>query len=169
MNGLLEQSKKFVKRNASTILTVAGGVGVIATTVMAVKASPKAITLLEKAKEEKGEKLTTVEKVQVAWKPYIPVVLTGAGTIACIFGANILSKRQQASLISAYTLLDSSFKDYKKKVEELYGEEGVAHIKEELAKDKYKPMENPDNNKQLFYDEFSKTYFESFIDRTVRR
>lgn len=168
MNGLLEQSRKFVKRNASTILTVAGGVGVVATTIMAVKATPKAVTLLEKAKEEKGEELTTIEKVQVAWKPYIPVVLTGVGTIACIFGANILSKRQQASLISAYTLIDGSFKDYKKKVEELYGEEGVSHIKEELAKDKYTPMENLDNNKQLFYDEFSKTYFESTMEDVLQ-
>lgn len=168
MNGFLEQSRKFVKRNASTILTVTGGVGVVATTVMAVKATPKAITLLEKAKEEKGETLTTFEKVRVAWKPYVPVVLVGAGTIACIFGANILNKRQQASLISAYTLLDSSFKDYKRKVEELYGEEGVAQIREELAKDKYEPIENPDINKQLFYDEFSKTYFESTMEKVLQ-
>ena len=168
MNGLLEQSKKFVKRNASTILTVAGGVGVVATTITAVKATPKAVILLEKAKEEKGEKLTTFEKVQVAWKPYIPATLIGAGTIACIFGANILNKRQQASLISAYAFLDNSYKEYKKKVEELYGEDGVAHIREELAKDNYEPLEKPDYNKQLFYDEFSKTYFESTTEDVLR-
>ena len=168
MNGLLEQSKKFVKRNASTILTVTGGVGVVATTVMAVKATPKAVTLLEKAKEEKGEELTTFEKVQVAWKPYIPAALIGAGTITCIFGANVLNKRQQASLASAYAFLDSSYREYKKKVEELYGEEGVAHIREEIAKDNYEPMKNPDDNKELFYDEFSKTYFEATKEEVLQ-
>ena len=55
MNNLLRCSKLFVKRNASTILTSVGGVGVVATSVMAVKATPKAIALLEQAKEEKQE------------------------------------------------------------------------------------------------------------------
>ena len=43
---------RFLKRNASTILTCVGAVGVVATSVMAVKATPKALILLEKAKGE---------------------------------------------------------------------------------------------------------------------
>ena len=54
MNKLLRSSKLFLKRNSSTILTVVGATGVIATSVMAVKATPKALTMIEKAKEEKG-------------------------------------------------------------------------------------------------------------------
>lgn len=162
MNNLLRHSKLFVKRNASTILTCVGGVGVVATSVMAVKATPKAMRMLDIAKEEKGEELTKFEVVKVAGPVYIPSVVTGAATLACIFGANVLNKRQQAALMSAYALLDNSYKDYKKKVEELYGEEGVTHIREELAKDKYADddIQLEDEN-ELFYDEFSGRYFQS--------
>ena len=137
MNNLLSRSKLFCKRNGSTILTCIGGAGVVATTVLAVKATPKAIKLLEKAEEEKGEKLTKTEIVKVAGPVYIPTILSGASTIACIFGANILNKRKQASLMSAYALLDNSYKEYRGMVSELYGEEAEERIKSELAKDKY--------------------------------
>ena len=119
---LISKSQLFLKRNAPTILTCMGGVGVVATTVMAVKATPKALTLLEEAKEEKGEVLTELEVVKTIAPCYIPTILMGAATISCIFGANILNKRQQASLASAYALLSTSYKEYKDKVEEMMGE-----------------------------------------------
>lgn len=168
MTNLLQVSQKFLSRNASTILTCIGGAGVIATAVMAVKATPKAETLIALAKEEKGEELTKLEKVQAAAPVYIPAVLVGASTIACIFGANILNHRQQASVMSAYALIDSSFKDYKKKVEELYGEEAGAEVRASIAKDKYEEgsmLVHPGN--QLFYDEFSGRYFESTMEKLI--
>lgn len=167
MNKVLHHSKIFVKRNASTILTCAGGVGVIATSVLAVKATPKAMLLLNNAKEEKGEELTKMEIVKVAGPAYIPAAVTGIATITCIFGANILNKRQQASLASAYALLDNSYKEYKKKVTELYGEEANARIKEEIAKDKYEET-TVSEGKQLFYDEFSGRYFEATLADVLR-
>jgi hypothetical protein len=169
MNNLLRQSKLFLKRNSSTILTCIGGVGVVATAVMVAKETPKALALLEKAKEEKGEELTKLETVKVAAPAYIPAAVTGAATIACIFGANVLSKRQQASLVSAYALLDSSYKDYRGKVIELYGEDAHDAVKEEIAKDKYEESEVSleDENKQLFYDDFSRRYFEATMEKVV--
>lgn len=162
MKGLVRSSQLFIKRNASTILTTLGGAGVIATSVLAVKATPKALVLLEQAKKEKGEELTTVETIKVAGIVYIPAVVTGAASIACIFGANVLNKRQQASLVSAYALLDASYKEYKEKVEELYGEGANEHLKEELVKDKYEASEeSEDDGLQLFYDDFSGRYFRS--------
>ena len=77
MKGLLTQSKRFLKRNAPTILTGLGAFGVVATAVTAVRATPKAMQLIECAEEEKGEKLTVLETVQVAGPVYIPSVLTG--------------------------------------------------------------------------------------------
>ena len=68
MNSLLSKSQTFLTRNSATILTCVGAAGVIATTVTAVKATPKALLLLEKAKEEKGEELTKLEVVKVAGK-----------------------------------------------------------------------------------------------------
>ena len=162
MNDLVRHSKLFVKRNASTILTCVGGVGVVATSVLAVKATPKALYLLDEAKEEKGEELTKMEVVRVAGPVYIPAVITGVSTLACIFGANILNQRQQAAITSAYALVNNSYKEYKKKVEELYGEGAGSNIRKELAKDKYEDYEfdlEEDDGKQLFYDDLSKRYF----------
>lgn len=161
MNNLLGRSKLFIKRNGSTILTVAGGFGAIATTVMAVKATPKALKTIEAAEEVKGEKLTKTELVKVAGPAYIPTVLMGVGTLTCIFGANILNKHQQAAVMSAYGLMDSSYKEYKKKVKEVHGEDGEKEVRTEIAKDHYDEKEVPDqgDGKQLFYDEYSQRFF----------
>ena len=161
--------KEFLRRNSSTILACVGAFGVVATSVMAVKATPKALTLLEKAEEEKGEELTKFETVKIAGPAYIPAVITGAATVACIVGSSVISKRQQASLMSAYALLDSSYKDYKKKVDELYGEEAGKHVRQEIAKDKYAGDGTlEDDEKDLFYDFYSGRYFESTLEDVLR-
>ena len=168
MENLLLKTKSFVNRNASTILTCVGGAGVVATSVLAVKATPKAMALLENAKNEKGEELTKLEVVQVAGPAYIPSIITGVATLACIFGANALNKRQQAAITSAYALLDNSFKEYKKKTAELYGEDANANIRAEIAKDKYDENEFRELSKQLFYDDFSGRYFESTMEDVIK-
>lgn len=165
MNNVLESSKKFLKRNGSTILTCVGSIGVVATAVVAVKATPKAIKLLEQAEVEKEEPLTVIEKVRVAGPTYIPAILLGASTIACVFGANVLNKRNQAALLSAYALLDNSYKEYKKKVTELYGENADAHVRSELAKDKYNESDiEYEDDKLLFYDEYRQEYFNATME-----
>lgn len=166
-NKLISSSRLFLKRNSATILTCAGAIGVAATSIMAVKATPKALRLIEQAEEEKGDELTKLETIKVASPSYIPAIVVGASTVTCIFGANILNKRQQAALASAYALLDSSYKEYKSKLKDIYGEDANVRVKEELAKDQYKKddilLEEDDT--QLFYDDFSKRYFESTIEK----
>jgi len=150
----MNKTEVFLRKHSSTILTVVGSVGVVATTVLAVKATPKAMMLLEEAKEEKGDELTVVETVQAAWKPYIPATISGISTIACIFGIKQLSARNQASLMSAYALLDNSYKEYRKKVEELYGENSDLNVKKEIVKAKYNTLEDvyEEEGKDLFFD-----------------
>lgn len=157
----LDRSKIFISRNAPTILSCLGSAGVLATAILAVKATPKAIRLVEKAKEEK---LTKLETVRVVGPVYIPAILTGMSTIACIFGANVLSKRKQASLMSAYALLENSYKEYRRKVVELYGEDADDRVKQEIAKAKYDGTDISDTGDRLFYDSFSDRYFESTIE-----
>ena len=161
-------AKLFLKRNSSTILTALGGAGVVATALTAVKSTPKVIKLIEVYEEQKGEDLTTLEKIKVAGPHYIPSILIGAGTIACIFGANILNKRNQASLISAYALIDNSYKEYKKKMTELYGDEAHKEVISSIAKDKYTDDIRVSDDKQLFYDEFSHRYFESTLEDVIK-
>lgn len=167
MKGSVRSSQLYLKRNASTILTVVGGVGVVTTTVLAIKATPKALSLLDNAKQEKGENLTKLEKIRVAAPVYIPTMISGVATLACVFGANVLNKRQQAGLMSAYALLDNSYKEYKAKVEELYGEGSNDHVKEEIAKDKYEKTEVNDGE-ILFYDDFSGQFFTSTLIRVAQ-
>lgn len=159
MNKLLNGSKLFVRKNASTILTCIGGAGVIATSVLAVRATPKALMLLKNAKEEKGESLTKMEVVKTAGPAYIPAALVGMSTIACIFGANALNQQRQAALISAYALLDNTYQQYKSKVADLYGEEADLRIREDMAKDRYAGDDQSNDDVILFYDEFSGRYF----------
>ena len=169
MDKLLKQAKRFWDRNGATILTCAGGAGMIATSVAAVKATPKALAHLENAKEEKGEELTKLEVIRVAAPAYIPTIVLGASTLVCIFGANMLNKQHQASIAGAYALLDNSYKEYKKKVEEMLGKDGADEIRTAIAKDHYEVADiavSPD--KQLFYDEYTGQYFESTIERVLR-
>ena len=159
---LLNSSKLFLRRNSPTILTFLGAAGVVATSIAAATATPKAMALLEETKEEKGEELTKLEIVKVAGPAYIPAVAIGASTIACIFGANALNKKTQASIMSAYALLDTSYKQYKNKVKELYGEDSDRNVKKEIAKDKFKDNDiHINNEKILFFDFYSLRYFES--------
>ena len=168
MNAILHHAKSYLHRNSSTILTCVGAVGTVATSVMAVKATPKALYLLEQAEKEKGDKLTKLEVVKTAAPTYIPSVLMGATTIACIFGANVLNKRNQAALMSAYALLDNSYKEYKNKVKELYGEDADGRVREEVAKDKYENADiSLDTGQQLFYDDFSGRYYESTMENVI--
>lgn len=76
-------TRLFVKRNASSILTGLGSIGVVTTSIMAVKATPKAIRLIEEAEKEKEkekvEELTKWEKVKTAVSSYIPSAIVGIG------------------------------------------------------------------------------------------
>lgn len=179
---LLHQTQLFFKRNTPTILTCLGGAGVVVTSVLAVKATPKAIRLIDKEKEVKGKELTKMEIVKVAGPAYIPAVISGVGTLACIFGANVLNKHQQAALMSAYTLVDNSFKEYKNKLKELYGEETHNKIVDAIAVEKAQDMsvwtenmcmqcnlalEEQDSEPRLFYDMHSGRYFESTIEQVM--
>ena len=171
----------FFKRHGSTILTCLAAAGTIGTAILVGAETPKALKLIEDAQYEKGEPLTTVEKVKVAAPVYIPAIAMGASTVACIFGANVLSQKQATAMASAYALVNSSYNEYRNKLIELYGGETDAKIKEEILRDKYNAHPAPiyatgliggasdlavecDNKERaLFYDDLSGRYFESTL------
>lgn len=171
----------FLKKNSATILTVAATAGVIITSVLSAKAAIKASRVLAHKEEKKGEKLTFEETISAVWTIYIPPVVAGISTIACVFGANILNQRQQASLASAYALVDSSYKEYKAKLKELYGEEAHNNIVDAIAAEKcdevhisaggltsaYTQEIESDAEPRLFYDEYSGRYFETTIEKVL--
>lgn len=169
LQNLFKVAKPFVKRNLPTILTSTAAIGVVATAVTSAKAAPKAVKLLEKAEEKKGEKLTKLEKVKVAAPVYIPAAIIGTATITCVFGSDIINKRRQAALVSAYTVLDQSYKAYRDKVKDILGEETDTQIMSEIAKDKFEKVKDQfdlndadkDDDVKLFFEEYSGRYFEA--------
>ena len=164
-----------LKKSAPTILSIVAAGGMIGTVISAIKATPKAIRLLEEGKTNADlQELSTWETIKIALPAYVPTILAGVGTLACIFGANILNQRYQASLISAYGVLAETYKKYQMKLIEHHGEEAHKKIMAEMieeAKDTYicapgfvNSISNDLGNggeKLLFYDSFSKRYFEA--------
>lgn len=140
-----------------TFLSIAATAGVIITTISAIKATPKALRMMQ----EKEEKPDMIDILEVTVKCYGPTVILGAGTIACILGANVLNKKTQANLASAYALVDKSFKEYRNKLIELYGDDADKNIRETIAREHCEyhqiEIEEPDR-KITFYEPYSKTF-----------
>ena len=137
---------KLVQRNSSTILTCIGAAGVIATAVLTGRATIKAVRIVDESETHSKKEI-----VKTVWKEYIPAAGIGITTIACIFGANTLNKRQQAALMSAYALLDQTYKEYKSKVKEVLGEEAEQKVEDAIAEEKV-PDICPEEGKLLFYE-----------------
>ena len=170
---LYKIGKDYIVDNAPTILTGLGVVGVVSTSVLSAKATPKAIKLLEEKEEYKrlnyGEELTRFEKFLAVAPAYIPTVLSGTATCACILGANKINQNRQASLLSSYASLHSIYEGYKTKVKEIYGEDGAKYVEDEIEKEKKLTDEFGGSNEPcLFYDEYSHRYFEMSIFDMMR-
>ena len=130
------QSSKFVKRNSTTIMTIGGCVGFVATIIFAVQAVPKARELLNEAEMKKGDELTKVEIVTVAAPAYSKAVVTGISTVTLILSADFLSRKQKASMIGAYTALQKLYNEHRDKVGELFGADANDIVDREIIKDK---------------------------------
>ena len=160
---------QWVRRSSPTILSVAGVVGVVGTVVVTSKAAIKADSYIRTDSELNHDgdpdAYTTWEAIQSAWTVYLPVVAVGGATIACILCSNGLSRKQQASLTAAYLALSNSYKDYKDRVIELFGEEDEELVRTSLAKDYYEQYKYvPDEDKELFYFEGIVSSENTFID-----
>lgn len=165
--------KTAIKKHSPEILTGIGIAGMITTTVMAVRATPKALILIEERKEEIGaEKLEAMDMVKTTWACYIPAAITGTLSVACLIGASSVNARRNAALATAYTLSESALKDYQGKVIEMFGEKKNEAVKDAVAKDKVE--KNPvvtreviitEKGNTLCYDAISGRYFKSDIEK----
>lgn len=165
--------KTAIKKHSPEILTGIGIAGMITTTVMAVRATPKALILIEERKEEIGaEKLEAMDMVKTTWACYIPAAITGTLSVACLIGASSVNARRNAALATAYTLSESALKDYQGKVIEMFGEKKNEAVKDAVAKDKVE--KNPvvtreviitEKGNTLCYDAISGRYFKSDVEK----
>lgn len=137
-----------LKKHSPEILVVAGTAGVVASTVLACKATLKVNEVLEPAKEtidiihkateegkteggveytpEDGKKDLTIVYTQTGLqlvKLYAPAVITGLLGIGAIITSHGIMRSRTAALAAAYTAVDRSFKNYRGRVIDRFGEE----------------------------------------------
>ncbi len=174
--GFATDVKHFVNKRSPEILTGIGIAGMITTTVLAVKATPKAMELIEERKtQEWTDKLSPLEVVKVAWKPYIPAIVTGVTSTFCLIGASSVNSKRNAALATAYKLSETALTEYREKVIETIGEKREQTVRDKVAEERVK--KNPvsknevivtNTGKTLCFDPISARYFYSSIEKIKR-
>lgn len=149
-NGLTRTAHRVgfqLKKHSPEILAVAGTVGVVASAVMACKATTKLNDILEESKkqvnqvhevlenksipaekysEEDGKKDIAVIYTQTGLKVvklYAPAVILGILSLTSILTSNKILRKRNVALAAAYTAVDKGFKEYRGNVIERFGEE----------------------------------------------
>ena len=170
----LSAIKHGLSRYSPAILTGVGIAGMICTTVLAVKATPKALQLIEEAKNnfENADSLPVSEVVKATWKCYIPAAITGVFSASCLILSTSVHSRRSAALATAYSISEAAFKEYRDKVVETIGEKKETSIRDAIAKDRLN--DNPVSNNEviltgtgdvLCYEVWSGRYFKSDIEK----
>lgn len=172
LSGTLIKLRKQVSKKSPAILTGIGIAGMLTGIVTGIKATPKALAIIDiyREREEEGleEPLTKRKIVKLTWKCYIPTAITAGVSTACLIGANTVGGKQKAALATAYAISEQALKDYKEKVIEVVGKEKAQEVREAVAKDVVNA--NPPKNKEILilpkgkfacYEPLSARYFES--------
>lgn len=169
---IIKEIETVVTKHSPEILTGIGIAGMVTTTVLAVRATPKATQLIEaKKNENETDKLTAVETVKTTWKCYIPAVVTGAFSISCLIGASATNLRRNAALATAYKLSETALIEFKDAIAETIDEKKIQEVQDKVAEKRIE--KNPvsktdvimtDKGTTLCYDSLSGRYFYSDID-----
>ena len=149
---MYNNSKNMVEKHSPEILAGVGVVGVVASTVMACKATMKLNDILEESKEtrdkikevesnpryeeqyshEDAKKDLTINYTQTAMKIaklYAPAVILGSASLGCLLASNDILRKRNAALSAAYMTVDKSFKEYRQRVVDRFGEEVEKEIR----------------------------------------
>ena len=135
-----------VKQRSPEILVIGGAIGVVASAVMACKATLKVNEVLDEAKtqidtvhevvndpnmsekytEEDKKKDLSIVYVQTGVKLvklYGPSVVLGVASLACILTSHKILRKRNMALAAAYATVDRSFKEKRGRDVERIGEE----------------------------------------------
>lgn len=136
------QQLLLAQKNSPALLFGAGVVGVVATVVLASKATLTLDPILDEFELQKAERkeakelghypndhykqdmalLHTKLVLDVA-KTYGPAIIVGSASIAALGGSHYVLSKRNASLMAAYTTVDKAFKAYRKRVVDELGDE----------------------------------------------
>lgn len=184
-----------IRKSSPTILTGFAVAGVVSTVVLTVRATPKAVDILEKEKARRDAlmvkedtdyddcfdepkdpdiclDLRPWEVVGLTWKCFVPVAISTGATIACIIAANTINAHRTATLMALYSGTTAAYEQYQKKVKEEVGERKEAKIREAVNEDilRSRPVDgtyviSTGLGDTLCYDRLSGRYFTSDIER----
>lgn len=175
ITNFIKSTQFTLSKHSPEILTGLGIAGMVTTTVLAVKATPKALREIEEFEECilcDHEKIKPIDAVKITWKYYIPAAVTGTVSIACLIGASSVNVRRNAALATAYKLSETALSEYKEKVVETIGEKKEHAIKDAIAKDHVE--KNPVQQNEIIItgkgdtlccDKLFGRYFKSDIDK----
>ena len=161
-----------IKKHSPEILLVAGVVGVVTSAVMACKATTKVNDILANAKEqtdkvhqvladetipaeqyteEDGKKDLAIIYVQTGLnlvKLYGPSVMLGALSIASILASNNIMRKRNIALAAAYTAVDTSFKEYRSRVVERFGEKIDKELRYDIKAEEVETVVTDENGNE---------------------
>lgn len=168
----LKAITRLIRQKSPELLAGIGIAGMITTVVLAVKATPKAVRIIDKLNEESDKPVTKTEVVKATWKCYIPMAIAGTTSIACLVASFTLNAKRNAALTAVYALSETARKEYSEKVTELFGEKKHEEITDAIAKDKIDkaPVSKQEvviteRGDTLCYDSISGRYFRSDIEK----
>lgn len=180
----VKNTRTMLVKHSPEILTGIGVAGMVTSTILAVKATPKAMQLIEQEREYREidrqngidecfapQEISAVDMVKLCWKCYIPATVTGIASIACIIGASSVNARRNAALATAYKLSETALSEYREKVVETIGDKKERLVRDAVAKEKIDkdPVSKneviiTEKGNTLCYDGISGRYFKSDID-----
>lgn len=132
------------QKHSPTALYAVGVVGVVATAVLASRATLKMDEILKENEENKlkiqaaqdtkskdyteedaqqDSKVNTLKTAVKIARVYTPAVVVGVATVGALTGSHFIMRKRYAGLSAAYALLDKGFKDYRARVVEELGVE----------------------------------------------
>ena len=148
-----------VQKYSPEILAVVGTVGVIASAVMACKATTKVSEITEDTKhqidmvheaindkelvesgkytKEDSQKDLAIIYTQTAVKfakLYGPAITLGTVSLACLLGSNQILRKRNAALAAAYATISKEFKEYRGRVIDRFGKEIDRELKYNIVK-----------------------------------
>lgn len=179
IKNLFDKVINFTKEHNPEILVGLGVAGMMTSTVLAVKATPKALDIMEDKKADMGVTyLTRKEIAQATWKIYAPSIGVGLASAACIILGTSKSIKRNTALATVYALSESTLREYQTKAKEMFGEEKAAELDREVAKARVRKREvttivetegseyihHTGNGDTLVYDTLSGRYFRSSMN-----
>lgn len=173
VNGVASKTVMKLKKHSPEILVVAGIAGTVVSAVLACKATTKVAEILDETKgtldtihegmetgaingqeytTEDGKKDTVVVYAQTGMKLaklYGPAIILGTLSITSILASNNILRKRNVALGAAYAAIDKSFKEYRGRVIERFGEQVDTELKYGIKAKKFEEIEvDPENGKE---------------------